>query len=103
MLGRILPWLVLVACRINDLDLSTKECPCPTGWSCNAMNLCQLGFDASVDSVDSDPADAQTCWGTGLLRVCPLVTPTGTFAPATSSIITGLRNSSPQHGNMIWS
>lgn len=45
-------WLVLAfaACRVPDLDVTGKACPCPTGYACVA-NACVAGdgADAAID------------------------------------------------------
>jgi len=62
-------WLVLIAataCRIGDVDLTGKQCPCPGGWSCQvATGTCVRGgaagdapapSDALVDAPGEGPA-----------------------------------------------
>src|SRR3954470_6299940 len=50
---------VLVACRIADVDLTGKQCPCPSGWYCNATTAtCSRTaepIDAPPDSTDALP------------------------------------------------
>ena len=58
---------------------------CPDGLACSAQGICEgiadqpadagVGVDAAPDAPDA-PADAQTCFGTGLLRICLASAPT---------------------------
>ncbi len=56
--------VALAACNVaNDIDYSTKACPCPSGYTCNAQtNLCNGGGgDAHVGDVLADgPGDGAT-------------------------------------------
>jgi hypothetical protein len=59
-LASLLPLLVLVTgCRVSDLDLQGKQCPCVTAWVCDeATNTCvpdPTFADARVDSRPGDP------------------------------------------------
>lgn len=51
-------WLLLglVACRVADLDVTGKACPCPTGYACVA-NACVAGEGTSDAAIDG-AADA---------------------------------------------
>lgn len=52
--------LVLVACRIDSIDLTGKPCPCPSDWTCNpATNTCtreSIEPDAMQNEAPQDSA-----------------------------------------------
>jgi hypothetical protein len=53
--------VLLVGCRVNDVDYTGKACPCPSGWTCDtATNTCARspgGDDAAIDA-PSGPMDS---------------------------------------------
>jgi hypothetical protein len=55
--------VALAACRISDVDLTGKHCPCASGYTCNdATQLCQLDgtIDAATDTATDGPS-SQSC------------------------------------------
>jgi hypothetical protein len=51
----------IVACRVADVDLTGKACPCPDGYTCNtATQTCahSVTSDARIDGVTGDGSDA---------------------------------------------
>ena len=57
---------VAAACRVASVDYAGKQCPCPSGYSCDpAAMTCVRGAlaDAAVDAGVSCPADGFFCDG----------------------------------------
>src|ERR1041385_2175652 len=53
----VLAALALAACRIHDLDLTGKPCPCPDGWVCDpATSTCARSAMPPGDAADA-PGD----------------------------------------------
>lgn len=70
-------WLVLVvvaACRIPDLDVTGKACPCPSGYACIA-NAC-----VAESAIDAAPADGDPVASCIAAPKMALVYQTATFA-----------------------
>jgi hypothetical protein len=55
---------VLAACSVPDLDLTGKQCPCPTGYVCDtSRNMCVRSLPADGPRIDSliDSGNGATC------------------------------------------
>jgi hypothetical protein len=75
--------VVIPACFNPTYDHPTcgPNGACPSGLTCNAQQICERA------SLNDPNVDAQTCVGTGLVRICLQTPPTAPLTISTSTII----------------
>jgi hypothetical protein len=86
--------LALVACRVPDVDLGGKQCPCADGYTCEAAtNTCVLGNLADAPQLDAIGCPGFFCDGFESGDVsrwtATSITPTATLVPEAAIVHAG--------------